>query len=126
MKISTIDVDKPLLLAPMEDVTDQPFRRICRELGADWTYTEFASSEALIRDAVKTLRKIRLDDDYRPVAVQIFGGREESMRGAAAIAESMAPDFVDINCGCWVKKVALREAGAGLLQIGRASGRERV
>ena len=100
----------------MEDVTDLPFRLICKELGADLLYTEFASSEALIRDAAKTLKKIQVADAERPVAVQIFGGVEESMEGAAAVAEAAGPDFIDINCGCWVKKVALREAGAGLLR----------
>jgi len=100
----------------MEDVTDLPFRIICKELGADLLYTEFASSEALIRDAAKTMKKIQVVDAERPVAVQIFGGVEESMEGAAAVAERAGPDFIDINCGCWVKKVALREAGAGLLK----------
>lgn len=100
----------------MEDVTDLPFRLICKALGADLLYTEFASSEALIRDVAKTLKKIQVDEAERPVAVQIFGGVEESMEGAAAVAERAGPDFIDINCGCWVKKVALREAGAGLLR----------
>jgi len=116
MKIGPIELDQPLALAPMEDVTDLPFRLICKELGADLLYTEFASSEALIRDAAKTLKKIQVADAERPVAVQIFGGVEESMEGAAAVAERAGPDFIDINCGCWVKKVALREAGAGLLR----------
>ena len=116
MKIGPIELDRPLALAPMEDVSDLPFRLICKELGADLLYTEFASSEALIRDAAKTLDKIRVVDAERPVAVQIFGGVEESMEGAAAVAEKAGPDFIDINCGCWVKKVALREAGAGLLR----------
>jgi len=116
MRIGPIDIVKPLCLAPMEDVTDIPFRLICKRLGADLLYTEFASSEALIRSAEKTLNKIRVLDEERPVAVQIFGGVEESMEGAAAVAEEMGPDFIDINCGCWVKKVALREAGAGLLR----------
>jgi tRNA-dihydrouridine synthase B len=99
----------------MEDVTDMPFRLICKDLGADVLYTEFASSEALIRDAKRTLKKIEVNEAERPVAVQIFGGVETSMEGAAAIAEAAGPDFIDINCGCWVKKVALRQAGAGLL-----------
>ena len=104
----------------MEDVTDLPFRLICKELGADLVYTEFASSEALIRDVERTLRKIRVSDAERPVAVQIFGGNETSMEGAAAVAEQANPDFIDINCGCWVKNVAMRGAGAGLLRdIGR-------
>lgn len=100
----------------MEDVTDIPFRLTCKELGADIVYTEFTSSEALIRDARKSLLKIRVVEAERPVAIQIFGGVETSMEGAAAIAERSNPDFIDINCGCWVKKVALREAGAGLLR----------
>lgn len=116
MKIGPIELNRPLALAPMEDVTDLPFRLICKELGADLLYTEFASSEALIRDVAKTLKKIQVADAERPVAVQIFGGVEESMEGAAAVAEQAGPDFIDINCGCWVKKVALREAGAGLLR----------
>jgi tRNA-dihydrouridine synthase B len=100
----------------MEEVTDLAFRLTCKELGADLLYTEFASSEALIRDAAKTLKKIRVSDAERPVAVQIFGGNETSMEGAAAVAEQAGPDFIDVNCGCWVRKVALREAGAGLLR----------
>lgn len=100
----------------MEDVTDRVFRRICRGLGADLLYTEFASSDALVRDAEKTLRKIRVEEDERPIGIQIFGGVEEAMEGAAAIAEAAGPDFIDINCGCWVRKVAMREAGAGLLR----------
>lgn len=115
MKIGNLTFDKPLALAPMEEVTDTSFRLICKSLGADLLYTEFASSEALIRDIHKSLRKIRVTEAERPVAVQIFGGVETSMEGAAAVAEQAGPDFIDINCGCWVKKVALREAGAGLL-----------
>lgn len=116
MNIGPIQLDHPLALAPMEDVTDRAFRRICKEQGADLVYTEFASSEALIRDADKTLRKIQVTDEERPVGIQIFGGVETSMERAATIAEGARPDFIDINCGCWVKKVALREAGAGLLR----------
>jgi len=116
MRIGSVDIDRPLALAPMEDVTDRVFRRICRGLGADLLYTEFASSDALVRDAEKTLRKIRVDEDERPIGIQIFGGVEEAMEGAAAIAEAAGPDFIDINCGCWVRKVAMREAGAGLLR----------
>lgn len=109
-------LNRPLALAPMEDVTDRAFRSICKERGADLLFTEFASSEALVRDARKTWDKIQIGEEERPVAVQIFGGVEQSMEGAAALAEQAGPDFVDINCGCWVKKVALREAGAGLLR----------
>lgn len=116
MHIGTLELDKPLALAPMEDVTDYSFRTICKELGADLLYTEFASSEALIREVDKTLAKIRVRDEERPIAVQIFGSAESAMEGAAAVAEQAKPDFIDINCGCWVKKVAMRGAGAGLLQ----------
>jgi len=116
MRIGHIELNQPLALAPMEDVTDIPFRLICKELGADLLYTEFASSEGLIRDARRSLQKIRVVEEERPVAVQIFGGLETSMEAAAAVAEQAKPDFIDINCGCWVKKVALREAGAGLLK----------
>ncbi|GMU91457.1 MAG: hypothetical protein AMXMBFR4_05150 [Candidatus Hydrogenedentota bacterium] len=116
MRIGRISISNPLALAPMEDVTDIPFRLICKRLGADLVYTEFTSSEALIRDARKSLAKIRVVEEERPVAIQIFGGVETSMEGATRIAERANPDFIDINCGCWVKKVALREAGAGLLR----------
>jgi len=100
----------------MDDITDVPFRRICKDLGADLLYTEFASSEALIRDVESTLRKIRVTDTERPVGVQIFGSATASMEGAAAVAEQAHPDFIDVNCGCWVRKVVLREEGAGLLK----------
>lgn len=116
MRIGSLTFDKPLCLAPMEDVTDIPFRVICKRLGADLVYTEFTSSEGLIRDARKSLSKIRIVEEERPVAIQIFGGVEQSMEGAAAVAERFNPDFIDINCGCWVKQVALRESGAGLLR----------
>lgn len=100
----------------MEDVTETAFRLICRRLGADIVYTEFTSSEALIREAKKALKKIQIIDEERPVAIQIFGGLESSMEGAARIAEAHKPDFIDINCGCWVKDVAMRGEGAGLLR----------
>lgn len=116
MKIGSIDIDKPLALAPMEDVTDISFRIICKKLGADLLYTEFTSSEALIRDAAKALKKIEVAEEERPVAIQLFGGVETSMEGAAGVAEKMRPDFIDINCGCWVKDVAMRGAGSGLLR----------
>lgn len=116
MKIGPLQLDRPLALAPMEDVTDYSFRLVCKELGADLLYTEFASSEALIRNAKKTIKKIQVAEEERPVAVQIFGGVEESMEGAAAVAEAAGPDFIDVNCGCWVKNVAMRQAGAGLLR----------
>ncbi|MCB9771877.1 MAG: tRNA dihydrouridine synthase DusB [Candidatus Omnitrophica bacterium] len=116
MKIGDINLDKPLCLAPMEDVTDLSFRRISRELGADIVYTEFTSSEALIRDIPKALRKIKICDEERPVGIQIYGGVEASMEGAARVAESFNPNFIDINCGCWVKNHVQRCECAGLLR----------
>lgn len=116
MKIGQVEVEKGILLAPMEDVTDPPFRRVCRRLGADIVYTEFISSEGLIRDARKSLQKLTIHEDERPVSIQIFGSREEAMAESARIAESANPDFIDINCGCWVKDVVKRNAGAGLLR----------
>jgi len=110
------DFKNKIVLAPMEDVTEPPFRLICKRLGADVVYTEFISSEGLIRDAKKARAKLYLYDEERPAAIQIFGGNEEVMEEAAKIAESANPDFIDINCGCWVKDVALRGAGAGLLR----------
>lgn len=105
-----------ILLAPMEDVTEPPFRLTCKRLGADIVYTEFISSEGLIRDAKKAKAKLFIYDEERPAAIQIFGGNEDVMDEAARITESANPDFIDINCGCWVKDVALRGAGAGLLK----------
>ncbi len=116
MKIGTIEVEKGLLLAPMEDVTDPPFRRVCKRLGADLVYTEFISSEGLVRDAKRSNQKLTLYEDERPVAIQIFGGDESVMAEAAQIAEEAGPDFIDINCGCWVKNVVARNAGAALLK----------
>ena len=100
----------------MEDVSDYPFRMICKGYGADMLYTEFANCEALIRDVKRTLGKINITDEERPIGVQIYGSLESSMERAAAIAESSQPDFIDINCGCWVKKIANRGEGAGLLR----------
>ena len=116
MNIGTIHIEKPLALAPMEDVTDISFRLICKRLGADLLYTEFTSSEALIRDVKTALKKIEFLKEERPIAVQIFGGKETSMESAAKIVEKASPDFIDINCGCWVKNFALRGEGAGLLK----------
>jgi tRNA-dihydrouridine synthase B len=104
------------MLAPMEDVTEPPFRLICKRLGADFVFSEFISSEGLIRDAKKARQKLFYYQEERPVGVQLFGGNEYSMLEAAKIAESVNPDFIDINCGCWVKDVALRGQGAGLLK----------
>ncbi|MBN1632789.1 MAG: tRNA-dihydrouridine synthase family protein [Ignavibacteria bacterium] len=105
-----------LMLAPMEDVTEPPFRLICKKLGADFVFSEFISSEGLIRDAKKAKAKLFFYDEERPVGIQLFGGNEDSMIEAAKIAESENPDFIDINCGCWVKDVAMRGQGAGLLR----------
>lgn len=116
MRIGMIDIDRPVILAPMEDVTDRAFRQLCKRHGADIVYTEFISAEALRRGAEKTIRKLTVADHERPVAVQIFGSTVGSMVEAAAIAESYEPDYLDINFGCPVKKVAGRGAGAALLK----------
>jgi tRNA-dihydrouridine synthase B len=106
----------PLLLAPMEDVSDPPFRAVCKDNGADLMYTEFISSEGLIRDAIKSRKKLDIFDYERPVGIQIFGGDEESLSLAAKIVEVTSPDLLDINFGCPVKKVAMKGAGAGVLK----------
>ncbi|MBK7291920.1 MAG: tRNA dihydrouridine synthase DusB [Chitinophagaceae bacterium] len=108
--------DFPLLLAPMEDVSDPPFRAVCKDKGADLMYTEFISSEGLIRDAIKSRKKLDIFDYERPVGIQIFGGDEDSLAMAAKIVEVTNPDLLDINFGCPVKKVALKGAGAGVLK----------
>ena len=105
----------PLLLAPMEDVSDPPFRAVCKENGADLMYTEFISAEGLIRDAAKSVQKLDVFDYERPIGIQIFGDKIESMRLAAARAEEAQPELIDINYGCPVKKVACKGAGAGIL-----------
>ena len=116
VKIADIELgDFPLLLAPMEDVSDPPFRAVCKENGADMMYTEFISSEGLIRNADKSVQKLDIYDYERPIGIQIFGDKIESMRQAAAIAEEAKPELVDINYGCPVKKVACKGAGAGIL-----------
>src|SRR6187399_2645079 len=117
VKIGHIELgDFPLLLAPMEDVSDPPFRAVCKEGGADLMYTEFISSEGLIRDAVKSKMKLDIFEYERPIGIQLFGGEIESMREAALIAEAAQPDLIDINYGCPVKAVACKGAGAALLQ----------
>ena len=108
--------DFPLLLAPMEDVSDPPFRRLCKLHGADLMYSEFISSEGLIRDAIKSRMKLDIFDYERPVGIQIFGGDEEAMAMSAKIVEAVHPDLVDINFGCPVKKVVCKGAGAGVLK----------
>jgi len=116
VKIGDIEIGKfPLLLAPMEDVSDPPFRAVCKVHGADLMYTEFISSEGLIRDAAKSVQKLDIYDYERPIGIQIFGDKIASMRQAAAIAEEANPELIDINYGCPVKKVACKGAGAGIL-----------
>ena len=116
MRIGNIEIEKPLLLAPMEDVTDLPFRLICKKLGADIMYTEFVNAEGLSRKSNKTYQKMIFLEQERPFGIQIYGGNECSMENAAQMAEELHPDIIDINCGCWVKNVANRGAGAGLLR----------
>jgi tRNA-dihydrouridine synthase B len=106
----------PLLLAPMEDVSDPPFRVVCKENGADLMYTEFISSEGLIRDAIKSRKKLDIYDYEKPIGIQIFGGDEDSLSMAAKIVDVTNPDLLDINFGCPVKKVAMKGAGAGVLK----------
>ena len=116
-KIGDIELGKfPLLLAPMEDVSDPPFRALCKEQGADVVYTEFISSEGLIRDAAKSVQKLDIYDKERPVGIQIFGANLESMLKTVEIVERSNPDFIDINFGCPVKKVVSKGAGAGILK----------
>lgn len=117
VKIGNIELgDFPLLLAPMEDVSDPPFRALCKREGADLMFTEFISSEGLIRDAVKSRKKLDIFEYERPIGIQIFGGELEPMMEAARICESAKPDLIDINFGCPVKKVVCKEAGAGILR----------
>tara|TARA_R110001592_G_scaffold202360_4_gene451758 strand:+ start:20083 stop:21072 length:990 start_codon:yes stop_codon:yes gene_type:complete len=116
IKIGDLNLGEfPLLLAPMEDVSDPPFRAVCKTNGADLMYTEFISSEGLIRDAAKSVQKLDIYDYERPVGIQIFGNEISSMREAAAIVEEAGPDILDINYGCPVNKVACKGAGAGIL-----------
>ncbi len=105
----------PVILAPMEDVTDPPFRRLCKEMGADWVYTEFISADGLIRDAEKSLHKLDIYPEERPVSIQIFGAHIDAMVEAARVAEGAGPDFIDINFGCPVRKVASKGAGSGMM-----------
>lgn len=117
MKIGNIDLgDRPVMLAPMEDVTDLSFRKICREQGADMVYTEFVSAEALVRNINSTVRKLNIASGERPAAIQIYGRDVDSMVEAARIAEQANPEVIDINFGCPVKKVAGKGAGAGMLR----------
>ena len=117
MKIGNIDFgERPLFLAPMEDVTDIGFRRLCKRFGASMVYTEFVSAEALVRDVKTTVRKLQISDDERPVGIQIYGRDVDAMVEAAKIVEQAHPDVIDLNFGCPVKKVAGKGAGAGMLQ----------
>ena len=117
MKIDNIELGKyPVLLAPMEDVTDLGFRLMCKEFGADLVYTEFVSSDALIRQVNKSMQKLTISDEERPVAIQIYGRDVDSMTEAARIVETVKPDIIDLNFGCPVKRVAGKGAGAGMLQ----------
>ncbi len=117
MKIGTIDLgERPVLLAPMEDVTDIGFRMLCKRFGAAMVYTEFVSAEALVRDVKSTVKKLTISDDERPVGIQIYGRDTDAVVEAARIVEQAGPDVIDLNFGCPVKKVAGKGAGAGMLQ----------
>lgn len=117
MKIANIDLgERPVLLAPMEDVTDPAFRLMCKRFGADMVYTEFVSADALIRSVSKTEQKLNISDEERPVAIQIYGRDTATMVEAAKIVEQARPDILDLNFGCPVKRVAGKGAGAGMLQ----------
>jgi tRNA-dihydrouridine synthase B len=117
VKIADIELGEfPLLLAPMEDVSDPPFRYVCKQAGADLMYTEFISSEGLIRDAIKSRQKLDIFDYERPIGIQIFGGDEEAMALSAKIVDATGPDLLDINYGCPVSKVVCKGAGAGVLK----------
>lgn len=116
MQIGSINTQRPIVLAPMEDVTDISFRLICKRLGADIMYTEFVNSEGLVRNSEKTKQKMLFIEVERPFGIQIYGGNEESMVKAAQLAEHLNPDLIDINCGCWVKNVVGQGAGASLLR----------
>jgi len=117
LKIGDTDPgNRPLFLAPMEDITDPSFRSICKHYGADFVYTEFVSSDGLIRDGIKSVRKLKIANDERPIGIQIYGHIIESMVEAARIAESAEPELIDINFGCPVKKIANRGAGSGMMR----------
>ena len=117
MKIAGLDLGhRPVVLAPMEDVTDPPFRLLCKEQGAAMVYTEFVSAEALVRDIPSTLKKLQINEKERPVAIQIYGREPEDMVRAALMVEKAGPDIIDINFGCPVKRVAAKGAGAGMLR----------
>ena len=117
MRIGSIDFgERPLFLAPMEDVSDPPFRVLCKRFGADMMYTEFISSSGLLYEAETSVQKLEFGEAERPIGIQIFGGEVEQVRDAARIVDAVGPDLIDINFGCPVKKVVCREAGAGVLR----------
>ncbi|MBE0641315.1 MAG: tRNA-dihydrouridine synthase family protein, partial [Bacteroidales bacterium] len=118
LKIGPLEIPSrfPLLAAPMEDITDPPFRLLCRQHGADMVFTEFASSEGLVREARKSLNKLEVQDGERPVGIQLFGHRIDSLVQAAHLAEEAGPDVIDLNFGCPVKKVIAKGAGAAMLK----------
>ncbi|MDP3150121.1 MAG: tRNA dihydrouridine synthase DusB [Ignavibacteria bacterium] len=114
--VGKINIEKGIFLAPMDDISDVSFRLVCKELGADVVYTEFANAEGLIRQSEKTHKKLDIIDEERPVGIQIYGSTISSMVGAAKIAEEQQPDLIDINAGCWIKNICNNGAGAGLLK----------
>jgi len=116
LKIGNIEIERALLLAPMEDITDLTYRKLCKELGADIVYTEFVNCEGLVRADEKTRKKLQLSNQERPAGIQIYGDNINNMVKAAKIAEEENPDIIDINAGCWVKKVAGRGSGAALMK----------
>ncbi|MBP8849962.1 MAG: tRNA-dihydrouridine synthase family protein, partial [Breznakibacter sp.] len=117
MKIGSIELgEKPLFLAPMEDVSDLPFRKLCKRYGADMMYTEFVAADALIRNIPSSMSKTIIEDVERPVGIQLYGKDIEAMVEAAKIAETLKPDLIDINFGCPVKKIATKGAGSGMLR----------
>nr|MBM3931549.1 tRNA-dihydrouridine synthase family protein [Sphingomonadales bacterium] len=117
VRIGSLDLgDFPLLLAPMEDVSDPPFRAVCKQGGADLMYTEFISSEGLVRDAVKSRQKLDIYQHERPMGIQIFGGELEPMLGAVDKVAEVSPDIIDLNFGCPVKNVVCKDAGSGMLR----------
>lgn len=116
MRIGRLEIDRPLLLAPMEDVTDLPFRVLCKRLGADAVFTEFVKSEELVRESKLAMRKLVFRAEERPVGIQLYGGDPAVLRDAAQRAAALGPDLLDVNCGCWVKDVTRHGAGAALLR----------
>ena len=116
--------DRPLILAPMEEVTNPPFRKFCKRYGADWLYSEFVSADALVRSINKTVKKLTIEENERPVTIQIYGRFIDSMVEAAKIVEEVQPDFIDINFGCPVKRVAAKGAGAAVANERKESDME--